>query len=130
MKINVIGTVAVIESAITVDQLKTIKRYRPELLTLYDADKKPQYVVDIAECGPGSLSRFGASYSMTASANGKATITMQFDDPTNSEEIANALKTEYAGALLKLSKVEEQYANALAEIAADEAAVTGFITVA
>ena len=124
------GSAMVITSTATPEQIKTMKKYRPNALKLYEgegANKKLVFEVDIEE-GPGFINRAGAIYSERTDASGKATITLNIP-----EDVADA--KEWAAdklgvSILHLRKLEKQFAPMLTEVAAEKEAVAAAISVA
>lgn len=124
-KIKVVGDVMVIESTQTLDDIKTLEKYNPKALCLYepDDDGKRQVVFRVAStCGKGSVNQYGAAFgSSSHDERGVATITMSLPDYV---EDAREYVAEAVGlAIVKLNKVEEQFGEALAVVAADKEAV-------
>lgn len=122
-RISISGNAIVVTSSLTVEQLDTVKKYRPQSLTLFEgegADKTPVFVVGIGD-GTGSISKFGANFSRTAAADGGATITLIADLPAENkrEFVAELIGT----AILNINKVEEQIPAVLEEVVAEKAAV-------
>ena len=78
-KVTIIGNTAVVASEYTHDVLKTVAKYRPEILTLYKGEgKEAQAVFSIAvrDVEFGTLTKNGAVFSKVASTDGKALITL------------------------------------------------------
>ena len=124
------GSAMVITSTATPEQIKIMKKYRPNALKLYEgegANKKLIFEVDIEE-GPGCINRSGAVYSERTNTNGKATITLNVpDEVDDSKEWA---QDKLGVAILHLRKLEKQFAPMLSEVQAEKDAVAAAISVA
>lgn len=126
--IKVTGNAVVITSALTVKQIETAAKYRPQALLLLDEDKNPVFAVGIGG-GTGSITKHGAVFSRTADAEGRATITLITafpDDADRKEFVADLL----GNAVLNLNKLEATLPAVLGEVAAEKAAVLEGITIA
>lgn len=124
-KIKVVGDVMVVESTQTLEDIKTLEKYNPKALFLYEEDedgKKKQVFRVCSTAGKGSIGQYGASFgSETHDGRGIATITMCLPDGV---EDAKEYVAEAVGlAIVRLNKVEEQFAEALTKVEADKAAV-------
>lgn len=133
-KITIAGDAAVITSAAKLEDIKLLEKYSPDALCLFDENsetgrKEVSFRVGTT-AGKGSVGTFGASFGSAAhDGTGLATITMGLPagvtDANAAEKVADALGT----AILKLKKVEEQIAPAVAAVAEEKAAIMEDITV-
>lgn len=124
-KVTVVGEAAVITSALKLEDIQTAKKFRPDALKLIE-DKQTVYAIDVTERSSGAINNVGATFSTTTDAEGRATITLNADRSTDiKEEIQNKIGL----ALLKLKKIEDNFAEALAGINADKAAIAELIDV-
>lgn len=124
------GSAMVITSTVTPEQIKTMKKYRPNALKLYEgegANKKLVFEVDIDE-GPGYINRAGALYSERTDKNGKATITMTV--PDDIEDVKGWAQDKLGVSILNLRKLEKQFAPMLDDVKAEKEAVAAAIHVA
>jgi len=130
--ITICGDAVVIKSAETLDNLKLLQKYKPEALCLMDEDGNAVFKVGVAsrEAG-GQLNNFGASFaSVTRDADGLATITMISSGSQSGAELVSDVSDKFGPAIIKLSRVEEQFASAIEQIAKDKAEVLEHITLA
>lgn len=124
--VKIIRNVAFIESSVSLKDLKHLAKHRPNALVLKDEDKNELYKLMVGT-GEGSISKFGATYGSQADPEKKAAITIHIPDDVKD---AKAYVAEtYGGALLKIGKIEEQFAAAAKEIEADLDKVNASITV-
>lgn len=117
------GTVA-IEVGYTPEQIKEICRYRPEAMKLKDEDGKTVFTVGKVSKENGSINGIGAEFGGAHAASGNAVIKLEAGA---AEDIKKWIEENIGVSILNLQKVEAQWANALAEIAAEKAAVLGTI---
>ena len=131
-KTTIVGDAVVVTSTKTLEDIKTLEKYRPKALCLYETDEdgKKQEIFKIGSTsGEGSLGTYGASFGGVTHDDAKlATITMCL--PKSVTDVKEYVAEKYGPALLNLNKVEEQFEAALAEIEAQKAAVMENITVA
>jgi hypothetical protein len=130
-KITIAGNAVVITSSMKLEDLKTIKKYRPEALVLKGGEdgKEPIFVVSVTDDGYGSINKYGATFASETHDEAKlATITMagEFADETN---ICEAVADAFGSAKSNLDKIEATLSEVLEEIVADKKAVMESITV-
>ncbi len=128
--IKIAGSACVIESAHSLADIKTLEKYRPKTLSLFEGEagkKEEVFRIGTTAKGTGSINTFGAAFGPQSSKDGKATITMMIPDGT---EDAKKWAEEHIGvAILNLNKVEKQFEAALAEVKEEKKAVSDTITV-
>lgn len=130
--ILIAGDAMVITSSQKLEDIKTLEKYMPKALSLYETDedgkRKEVFKVGSTE-GRGDINQFGASFgSASHDENGYATITMCIP-PDVIDAVAYA--SEKVGyAVVKLNQVEEQFAQALEAVQAQREQVLQNITVA
>lgn len=128
--IKIAGSACVIESAHSLDDIKTLEKYRPKTLVLYEGEagkKEEVFRVGTTPKGTGTINVYGAAFGPQSSKDGKATITVMIPDGT---ENTKAWAEEHIGvAILNLNKVEKQFASALTEVKEEKKAVSDTITV-
>jgi len=124
------GAAMVITSSATPEQLKTMKKYRPQALKLMEGEgnaKKEVFMVDIAK-GDGCISPLGAIFSERTNKDGKATITIPV--PQDVTDVKAWAADTLGVSILHLRKLEKQFAPMLKDVAAEKEAVAAAITVA
>lgn len=124
------GAAMVITSSATPEQLKTMKKYRPAALKLYEGEgnaKKEVFMVDIAK-GDGCIGHLGAIFSERTNKDGKATITIPV--PQDVTDVKEWAADTLGVAILHLRKLEKQFAPMLNDVKAEKEAVAAAITVA
>jgi len=129
-KIKVAGRAVVVESDADLDSIKTLGKYRPNALKLFETEgstKQEVFRVGVTSKGTGSINPIGVSFAPQANADGKAIVTMLLpEDVTDAKKWAE--ETIGTG-ILQLNKVEAQFAAAAAEIEAELAAIRDNIQV-
>lgn len=127
-KIKVVGDALVVESAVTLEALKKVEKYRPAKLYLYaDDGKTPVYRVATTN-GEGTINANGASFcGKSRDGEGKATITMNI--PNNVQGVEDYIEDTIGASILRLSEVEAGLADVISEIESERQAVRASITV-
>lgn len=126
----IIGSALVITSSATPEQLKTMKKYRPNALKLYEGEgnaKKEVFMVDIGK-GQGCIQSIGAIFSEYTNQAGKATITIPI--PENAADVKEWAQDTLGVSILLLRKLEKQFGPMLDDVKAEKEAVAAAITVA
>lgn len=131
-KITITGDAYVITSSKTLEDIKTLEKYRPKALRLYevneDGQKEEVFCVGSTD-GSGSINQYGASFCGVTHDEAKlATITMCL--PRGTVDAVKYVEEQIGMAIVMLNKVEEQFDAALTEVAADKAAIRENITIA
>lgn len=131
-KITIAGDAVAITSANTLEELKTIAKYRPKALRLMGGEdgKELQFAVLVREGAAGSINANGATFGRVSNdGSDKACITVMLPEGIKGdvkEYVADAL----GGAVMRLNELEEKLPAVLTEIQADKAKVMSGITVA
>ena len=131
-KITIAGDAIVITSSQKLEDIKLLEKYRPKALSLFETGengKKDEVFKVGSTTGEGGITQFGASFGSTTHDDEKfATITMSL--PRGVTDAKKYVADTVGVAILNLNKVEAQFAEALAEVVAEKAAVMENITVA
>lgn len=127
-KILIAGDAMVIESAHTLETLKTLEKHRPKALCLYSEDGKEVVFKVGTTAGEGNINGYGASFgSVSKNGEKKAIITMRI--PADTAYAAAYAEDVIGNAIIKLNKVEAQFEDALEGVEAEKAEVRENITV-
>lgn len=126
MKATINGAAMVVSSDFTPDELKKIKKYRPDALKL-TKDNKTEFMIGIGTDNVGSLNSCGAVFSPLTNAEGKATITLPLASADG--DLKAFAEENYGYALLKIRKIEEGLAAAVAEADAEATLISEAITI-
>ena len=122
----VVGSSCVIKSSLTPDEIKRIKKFHPEAMTMVDEDGEPVFAVDIDERSPGSINCNGACFGNATSTDGMATITVLLD-PT-AEDTTELVYERLGSALADLSEMEDSFADIIPTLDEEEHKVRAMIT--
>lgn len=124
-KVKICGDAIVIESTMTIKDLKMIQRFRPDALVLKGGEdgKTPVFALGVT-CGAAGIGSIGAQFKDAARETGLATMTIvKHYDGDLKEYIAD----NYGAALASLAALEETLPDVLAEIQAQRDAVIASI---
>lgn len=121
-KILIAGSALVIKSGYSLDEIKTLEKYRPKALTIFEEDGKTELFKVGTTKGDGSIGTFGASFGRSsADDDKKATITINIPaDVTDAKKYA---EDTVGVAIVYLNKVEDQIPDALASVDEERAKV-------
>lgn len=130
-KINVLGNACVITSSLTLEQIKTLEKYRPTALQLTEKDEDgcPVTTFAVSTGAEGKVGRYGITFNEPSRDDAKkATVTVMI--PNGIADAKSYVADKYGAIISNLNKVEEAYATAAAEVEAERQAILGAITVA
>lgn len=121
-KILIAGSALVIKSGYSLDEIKTLEKYRPKALTIFEEDGKTELFKVGTTKGDGSIGTFGASFGRSsADDDKKATITI--DIPADVTDAKKYAEDTVGVAIVYLNKVEDQIPDALASVEEERAKV-------
>lgn len=126
-KITIAGQAVVVTSEMTLEDIKTIKKYRPDALTLKGGEdgKEPIFALGI---GKGEINNVGASFCEASRDDAKkATLTMTTD--YNGDDIKEFVLNKIGAAIGYLNKLEETLPAVLEEIKKERDAIAANINV-
>lgn len=129
-KIVIAGDAVVITSAMKLEDLRNIKKYRPQALILKGGEdgKEPIFAVEVTT-GNGDINQYGAAFGAATRDEAKlATITLVA--PGVEGDIKEFVADKLGSALINLNKLEETLPTVVQAIAAEKAQVMGAISVA
>ena len=129
-KIVIAGDAVVITSALKLEDIRTIEKYRPKELVLKGGEdgKEPIFALGTTE-GSGNINAVGASFGREShDAEQLATITMCTNGATG--DVKDWLADHLGGAIINLNQLEAKLPAVLDAIAAQKAEVMSNITVA
>lgn len=132
-KITIVGDAMVVTSAKTLEAIKTLEKYNPKALGLYEVDEDSGCKTEIFRVasakGEGSINQYGASFgSVTHDEEKLATITM--DIPAGTANVKDYAADKLGAAIMLLNRVEAQFDAALEAVENEKAAIMENITVA
>lgn len=128
-KVTIAGQAVVVTSGMKLDDLKLIKKYRKEALSLYEgegAERVPVFTIGVSNVG-NSINKVGAEFSR-ANADGYAQITYMAE-AERAEGIKEEISDKIGRSLLKLNQLEETLGAVVREIEAEKARILDNIEV-
>ena len=130
-KINVVGDAVVVTSALKLEDIKTLEKYRPDALVLKDEEGEPVFKLATSCCG-GSIGKYGATFSSTTHDDEKlATFTSVLKSGDSSpEEIKEFIADVYGYPVMTLNKLEATLTDVLTEVELEKEAVLDSIEIA
>lgn len=129
-KIIIAGDAMVCKSDISLEDLKLVKKYRPNALKVMGGEDNKEVVfkVDVSDKGgSGSINTYGATFTK-ADESGVAIITMML--PEGEKSAKEYAEDKIGVGILHLLSVEEKLVDVLDEIKAEKESVAECIEVA
>ncbi len=123
--VSIVGAVAVLESDLTLAQIRTMLKHRPDALKVVDKNDEVVFGIELAETPEGSLTKSCAAFGTATSMNGNATITIPvggYADPVG------YIAEEYGACLNFIRKLEENALAQMDEVEEELAAIRRMIT--
>ncbi len=128
-KMTVAGNALVVTAGVKLSDIKMVKKYRPEALTLYEGEGKDRTPVFKLGVGASGISNYGAEFDEEArDGSGVAICTILL--PTGVEDVTEYISDKFGRAILKLNKLEETLPGIISEIADEKAMIEANITIA
>ncbi len=126
--VKIAGDAVVITSTMKLEDLNTLKKYRPDALVLKDENKEPIFAVGTTSTGRGDINEFGVTFDSEARDDTKkAVVTVVV--PTGIADIKAYVADKLGMAINNLNKLEEGLTGVIDEINAEKAKVLESITV-
>lgn len=129
-KITIAGDAVIIKSAMKLEDIKTIKKYRPDALILKGGEDGKEPIFRLGVCsGAGSINKYGAEFgSETHDDEKKAVMTLVCTccEGDIKEYVADAI----GAYVMDLNKLEATLPAVLAEISDEKAAIMENISIA
>lgn len=127
-KITIVGDAVVITSALKLEDIRTIEKYRPKALKLMSNDGKEEIFGVGVAIDEGSINDVGVSFEGETHDDAKlATVTVKI--PSEDGDIKDRIVDEYGPAMTQLNKIEAMLSGVLAEIKSEREAALNNITV-
>lgn len=127
-KVTVVGQAVVLTSAVKLDDLKMVAKYRPEALVLKGGEDGKEKIFSVqVSSSEECVSKYGAAFKHAARGTGFAEITLPL--ASDAADIKDQVADQLGGALTKLNALEATLPTVIAEIAAEKATVLSNITV-
>lgn len=129
-KITIAGEAVVITSAMKLEDIKNVKKYRPDALVLKGGEDGKEPIFRLGVCsGAGNISKYGAEFgSETHDDEKKAVMTLICD--CHDGDIKEVVADTIGAYVLNLNKLEATLPGVLEEIAAEKEQILSNISVA
>ena len=128
-KVNVVGDAMVITSTMKYSEIETIKKFRPDALTLKGGEDGKEPIFSISIGDESDISKYGVCFSgKTRDENGFATLTIGVC--AGVENLKDTIADHFGRALVNISKLEESLPAVLEEIKAEKERVLEYIEIA
>lgn len=130
-KFTIAGNALVITSALKLEELAIIKKYRPKALKLMGGEnnKEELFCIDVGTSGNGGISSYGACYcGATHDTEKKACITITLEGVQG--DVKEYVADEYGEAVTYLNQLEAALPAVLTDIEKQKAGIMANITVA
>ena len=127
---NIDGAACVVTSTLKRDDLITIAKYRPKMLTLYEETedgREPVFNLSVCD-GNGDLGAYGAVFGKRTGDNGEAKITLAV--PSSEANAKQYVEDKFGGALLRIKEMEAKLGDVMTEILNEKQEIESHITVA
>lgn len=131
--IHINGDACVIKSTMKLEDLKTIKKYRPDALVLKGGEdgKEELFRIGVSEGNPGSLNKYGATFGRVANdGSGLASVTMMIGVVPDGGVTREFVADQIGYAVNTLTKLEATLPAVVSEIAAEKAHIMESISIA
>ena len=130
-KITIAGDAVVITSAMKLEDIKTIEKYRAKALQLMGGENNKEVIFAMGTTrGTGSISKYGASFGGVSHDDEKlATITLGIDVVRPVGDIKDWVADYVGSAIISLNTLEAKLGGVLEDIADEKAKVLSNITV-
>ena len=133
MKTSILGSAVVITSDIKLSDLKLVKKYKPEALTVWEKDeddiKTPVFSAYVEEGEEGAINTNGVVFGK-ANPDGYAQITMLVKKVPEGKDIKEVVADSIGAGLMKLAKFEEYLPGVVEALNAEHEAILNSIEVA
>lgn len=129
-KITILGDAVVVTSAMKLEDLRTIQKYRPDALVLKGGEdgKEPIFAIHTTK-GNGSINQYGASFSAETRDEAKlATITVVASNVEG--DIKEFIADKLGSAIINLNKLEATLPAVVQAVNEEKAQVMNAISVA
>ena len=116
-KITIVGDAVVVSSALKLDDIKTIEKYRPKALVLKGGENGEEPVFAIGTTnGMGNINEVGASFGRESYDDEKLAVITMCTNGVAVDNIKEWVVDRIGGAIINLNKLEAQLPGVLTEI--------------
>lgn len=129
-KVTIAGKAIVITSALKLEELETVKKYRPKALVLLGGEdgKEPIFAVGVVRGSAGKIGNVGVEFGEETQTEKLATMTLMA--PADVKDMKEYVADKYGAALMNLAKLEANLPAVIGAIAAEKQSIMDNISVA
>lgn len=131
-KVTIAGDALVVTSAMKLEDLRTIAKYRPDALILKGGEdgKEPIFGISVPDGNVGSINKYGATFCAATRDDEKlATLTMILRN-VGDEDVKEIVADKLGSAIIHLNTLEDTFGSVLEEISTEKARVMESIEIA
>jgi len=131
-KITIVGEAVVIVSALKLEDIQTVQKYRPEALILRGGEDGKEPIFKLGVGAHGTINKYGAEFATATHDDEKLatmTLIMEVDGDATAEDIKAMVADGIGGYVATLNKLEATIPAVLEEVAAERAAILANISV-
>lgn len=129
-KITVVGSMVIVRSTLTLEEIALVEKHRPDALAIKDEEGEVVFRVGTTK-GTGAIGAYGVSFGESSRDDKKnAVVTLGIADLGEDEDIREIIADELGAPLAKLNKIESGIAEVIEGIKAEKQAVIDAITIA
>lgn len=129
--IKIVGDAVVITSTMKLEDIRTIKKYRPDALTLRGGKdgKEPIFCIAVCNSGTGNINQYGAEFSRASHDDAKLATITKMVPHSDDTDIKEFVADTYGAYVLNLNKLEATLPSVMEEIATEKEQILANITV-
>lgn len=105
-KVIIAGNACVLLSSLALDDIKELRQNHPEALSLKDGMGQTILTIDLDQESAGRIKENQVVFGLTASREGKATITLLIDP--EEKDIMGMIREKIGDSLMKLTELENK----------------------
>lgn len=131
-KISIVGEAVVITSALKLEDIKTVAKYRPAALTLMGGEDGKEPIFKLGVGDHGTINQYGAEFAAATHDDEKLatmTLIMQVSDDATADDIKELVADGIGGYVATLNKLEAAIPAVLEEIKVEREAIMASISV-
>ncbi len=113
-KVKIVGDAFVISTVLTLEELKSLKKFNPKALVLFDAENKKEAIFGIDVGDTARISEMGITFT-SADNEGKASATFTISTGLSAVEKKQKVADMFGRAILNLNALESVIGTQLAD---------------
>ena len=129
-KIVIAGDAIVVTSALKLEDIRKVEKYRPNALYLMGGEDGKEPIFRVGTAKKGSLSEYGVEFAAETHDDAKLASITLVNNCVGGVDIKDSVAEDIGPIVMNLNKVEAAIPAVLEEIAAEKAAILANISVA